>query len=197
MRVDKLTLKAQEALETAQSQAHRYNHALLDTEHLLFALVTQRDGVIIPLLERLGVPKDRLQAEVEKLLAAKPKQYGETAQISLSPQANNVLYKAEDEAAKLKDEYVSTEHLFMALLDVPGDSRNLLEKSGVTREAVLKVLREIRGNRTVTDQSPEDKYRVLDRYCRDLTDLARKGKLDPVIGRDEEIRRIMQVLSRR
>ncbi len=197
MRVDKLTLKAQEALETAQSQAHRYNHSLLDSEHLLYALVNQRDGVIIPLLDRLGVPKEQLQAEVEKILAAKPKQYGETAQISLSPQVNNILYKAEDEAGKLKDEYVSTEHLFLAMMEVAGDGRSLLEKYGLSREAVLKVLREIRGNRTVTDQNPEDKYQVLDRYCRDLTGLARRGKLDPVIGRDEEIRRIMQVLSRR
>jgi ATP-dependent Clp protease ATP-binding subunit ClpB len=197
MRMDKLTLKAQESLEAAQGFAHRNNHSLLDVDHLLFALITQRDGVIIPLLNRLGVAPEQLKGEVEKLLDGKPKLYGENAQLSISPDLNKVLYKAEDEAAKLKDEFVSTEHLFLALLEVAGDTKRILQKHGLSRESILKVLREIRGNQKVTDQTPEDKYQVLDRYCRDLTDLARRGKLDPVIGRDEEIRRIMQVLSRR
>ncbi|MBN1797272.1 MAG: ATP-dependent chaperone ClpB [Spirochaetales bacterium] len=197
MRIDRLTIKAQEALEAAQGLVHRYNHSLLDAGHVLHSLITQKEGVIIPLLTRLGVPKEQLQTEVEKLLQAKPKQYGDNAQISISPQVNKILYKAEDEAAALKDEYVSTEHVFLAFLDVASEVQQLLKKYGLDREKILAVLREIRGNQKVTDQTPEDKYQVLDRYCRDLTALARRSKLDPVIGRDEEIRRIMQVLSRR
>jgi ATP-dependent Clp protease ATP-binding subunit ClpB len=197
MRIDRLTIKAQEALEAAQGLVHRYNHALLDIEHVLHALVTQQNGIIIPLLVRIGVSKEQLQGEMEKMLQAKPKQYGENAQISLSPQLNKVLYKAEDEAAALKDDFVSTEHIFLAFLDVTSEIQRLLQKYGLSREKILTVLRDIRGNQKVTDQTPEDKYQVLERYCRDLTALARRGKLDPVIGRDEEIRRVMQVLSRR
>ncbi len=197
MRIDRLTIKAQEALEAAQALAHRYNHSILDVDHVLHALITQQEGVIIPLLTRLGAAKEQLQAEVEKLLQAKPKQYGENAQISISPQVNKILYKAEEEAAALKDDFVSTEHVFLAFLNVASEIQQVLQKHGLTREKILTVLRDIRGNQKVTDQTPEDKYQVLDRYCRDLTALARKAKLDPVIGRDEEIRRIMQVLSRR
>jgi ATP-dependent Clp protease ATP-binding subunit ClpB len=169
----------------------------LDTDHLLLALMEQRDGVIPPLFTTLGVQGATLRGELEKQLAAKPKVYGDSSQTQLSAQANKVLHNAEMEAENLKDEYISTEHLLLALLDIQSDTRDLLNRHGVQKAAVLNALQRIRGSQRVTDQSPEDKYQVLDRYCRDLTDLARKEKIDPVIGRDEEIRRIMQVLSRR
>jgi len=197
MRFDKFTIKAQEAVQAAESLAHRYNHSSLDTDHLLLALMEQRDGVIPPLFAALGVQSAGLRSDLENQLAKKPKVYGDSSQAHLSPQANKVLHNAEMEASNLKDEYISTEHLLLALLDIQNDTRELLKGHGVQKSAVLDALRRIRGNQRVTDQSPEDKYQVLDRYCRDLTDLARKEKIDPVIGRDEEIRRIMQVLSRR
>ncbi len=197
MRFDKFTIKAQEAVQTAESLAHRYNHSSLDTDHMLLALMEQRDGVIPPLFAALGVQSAGLRSDLENQLAKKPKVYGDSSQAHLSPQANKVLHNAEMEASNLKDEYISTEHLLLALLDIQSDTRELLKGHGVQKSAVLDALRRIRGNQRVTDQSPEDKYQVLDRYCRDLTDLARKEKIDPVIGRDEEIRRIMQVLSRR
>jgi len=197
MRFDRFTIKAQEAVQAAESLAHRYNHSSLDTDHLLLALMEQRDGVIPPLFAALGVQSAGLRSDLENQLAQKPKVYGDSSQAHLSPQANKVLHSAEMEASNLKDEYISTEHLLLALLDIQNDTRELLTGHGVQKSAVLDALRRIRGNQRVTDQSPEDKYQVLDRYCRDLTDLARKEKIDPVIGRDEEIRRIMQVLSRR
>jgi len=197
MRFDKFTIKAQEAVQAAESLAHRYNHSSLDTDHLLLALMEQRDGVIPPLFAALGVQSTGLRSDLENQLAKKPKVYGDSSQAHLSPQANKALHNAEMEASNLKDEYISTEHLLLALLDIQSDTRELLKGHGVEKSAVLDALRRIRGNQRVTDQSPEDKYQVLDRYCRDLTDLARKEKIDPVIGRDEEIRRIMQVLSRR
>ncbi len=197
MRFDKLTIKAQEAIQSAESYAHRYNHTNLDAEHLLLALLEQRDGVIPPLFDRLGVQSSSVKADLEKMLSSKPKVYGDISQRQISPQLNNVLHKAEEEASKLKDEYVSTEHLLLALMEVQSEAQTVLQKWGLNKSVILPALREIRGNQRVTDQSPEDKYQVLERYCRDLTDLARKEKIDPVIGRDEEIRRIMQVLSRR
>jgi ATP-dependent Clp protease ATP-binding subunit ClpB len=197
MRFDKYTIKAQEAVQAAESVAHRYNHPTLDPEHLLAALLEQRDGVVPPLLSALGVQAGGFKSELEKALAAKPKVYGEGSQTTLSPQLNKALHNAEAEATQLKDEYLSTEHLLLALSEVPGEGRELLRKAGVTKSSILEALRKIRGNQRVTDQSPEDKYQALERYCRDLTDLARREKIDPVIGRDEEIRRIMQILSRR
>ncbi|MBA7619539.1 Chaperone protein ClpB 1 [subsurface metagenome] len=145
----------------------------------------------------MGIQRAQVEKELEKLLASKPKVYGESSQMHLSAQLNNVLHQAEREAVQLKDDYVSTEHLLLALLDVQNEARNILKRWGMSKENVLPALQEIRGNQRVTDQSPEYKYQVLERYCRDLTILARKEKIDPVIGRDEEIRRIMQILSRR
>ena len=197
MRFDKLTIKAQEAVQAAESHAHRLNHGSLDVEHLLLALMEQRDGVIPPLLTAAGGHAGALQGELEKLLAGRPKVYGDSSQVTLSPQLSKVLHNAESEAANLKDQYVSTEHLLLALTDTPSEARELLRRHGISKNLLLEALKGIRGNQRVTDQSPEDKYQVLERYCRDLTDLARKEKIDPVIGRDEEIRRIMQVLSRR
>jgi ATP-dependent Clp protease ATP-binding subunit ClpB len=197
MRFDKYTIKAQEAVQAAESVAHRYNHPTLDPEHLLAALLEQRDGVVPPLLAALGVQAGGFKSELDKALASKPKVYGDSSQTTLSPQLNKALHNAEAEAAQLKDEYISTEHLLLALCEVPGEGRELLRQAGVTKSSILGALRKIRGNQRVTDQSPEDKYQALERYCRDLTDLARREKIDPVIGRDEEIRRIMQILSRR
>jgi ATP-dependent Clp protease ATP-binding subunit ClpB len=197
VRFDKYTIKAQEAVQAADSLAHRYNHSTLDPEHLLAALLEQRDGVIPPLLAALGAQPATLKGELEQALAGKPKVYGDSSQTSLSPQLDRALHNAEAEAEQLKDEYISTEHLLLALSEVQGETRELLRKHGVNKSSILTALKKIRGNQRVTDQSPEDKYQVLERYCRDLTDLARKEKIDPVIGRDEEIRRIMQILSRR
>ena len=197
MRYDKLTVKAQEALQAAETVAHRYNHSALDPEHLLLAMLEQRDGVVPPLLERLGVDPAELTQDLERVLAGRPKVYGESAQRAMSPQLNTVLHKAEEEAGRLKDDYISTEHLLLAMLDSAKELRALLQRQGIDRGGVLEALKSIRGNQRVTDPEPEGKYQVLDRYCRDLTDLARKEKIDPVIGRDDEIRRVMQVLSRR
>jgi ATP-dependent Clp protease ATP-binding subunit ClpB len=197
MRYDKLTVKAQEALQQADTYAHSYNHAVLEPEHLLLALLEQKDGVLPPLLEKVGVAPGELQEETQRRLESMPKAYGENVQLSLSPQLGKVLSKAEQEADKLKDEYISTEHVFLGMLESGGDLAQALKKRGATRDAVLDALRSIRGNQRVTDQNPEAKYQALERYCRDLTDLARREKIDPVIGRDEEIRRVMQVLSRR
>ncbi len=197
MRYDKLTVKAQEALQTADSLANKNHHAHINVEHLLAALLEQKDGVIVPLLERVGADAGELAAAVGRMLDGMPKVHGEAAQVAMTPQLAKVLNRAEQEAAGLKDEYTSTEHLLLAMLGGDSDVATLLKQRGVTREVVLEALRSIRGNQRVTDQNPEAKYQSLERYCRDLTELARKGKLDPVIGRDEEIRRVMQVLSRR
>ena len=150
-----------------------------------------------PLLSALGAQPGTLSGELEKILARKPKAYGDGAQVSLSPALNKALHDAEGEADQLKDEFVSTEHLLLALGEAAGEARELLRRHGVDKSSILEALRKIRGNQRVTDQNPEGKYQALERYCRDLTDLARREKIDPVIGRDEEIRRIMQVLSRR
>ena len=197
MRFDKLTLKAQEIVQEADSLVGKYNHSTLDAEHLLYALLEQKEGVIPPLLDRLGASRSEIGAELEKILEEKPKAYGDTMQVQMSPEVGNILRTAEREADALKDEYVSTEHLFLAVLEGKSRGADSLREHGVTRDAVMKALMAIRGNQRVTDQDPESKYQALERFCRDLTELARKEKLDPVIGRDEEIRRVMQVLSRR
>ena len=197
MRYDKLTLKAQEALQEADSLAHSYNHPALDSEHLLLALLEQKDGVVPPLLERIGVDAGEFAGAVRQALSRKPKVYGDAAQLTMAPQVSKVLNKAEQEADGLKDDFTSTEHLLLALLDSAGEAGELLRARGVSRDAVLEALRAVRGNQRVTDQNPEARYQSLEKYCRDLTELARKEKLDPVIGRDEEIRRVMQVLARR
>jgi ATP-dependent Clp protease ATP-binding subunit ClpB len=197
MRYDKLTLKAQEALQEADSLAHSFSHPALDVEHLLLALVEQKDGVIPPLLERIGADPAELSAAVRQELGRKPRVTGDAAQLTMAPQLSRVLNRAEQEADGLKDEYTSTEHLLLAMLEASGSAGELLKARGVTRDAALEALRAVRGNQRVTDQNPEARYQSLEKYTRDLTELARKEKLDPVIGRDEEIRRVMQVLARR
>ena len=196
MRYDKLTLKAQEALQEVDSLAHSYHHSALDSDHLLLALLEQKDGVVPPLLERIGVDAGELSAAVRQALSNKPKVSGD-AQLTMTPLLSRTLNKAEQEADGLKDEFTSTEHLLLAILESGGGAGELLKSRGVTRDRILEALKAVRGNQRVTDQNPEARYRSLEKYCRDLTELARREKLDPVIGRDEEIRRVMQVLARR
>ncbi|MDR2575109.1 MAG: ATP-dependent chaperone ClpB [Treponema sp.] len=197
MNYERLTIKAQEAINDASAIAQKEDHSQLETEHLLLALLRQQDGIVAPLVERIGADVGRLAADVEVLLKQTPKAYGEAVQLHFSSAASKILAKAETEAAALKDEFVSTEHILIAISAGEGKAAELLKKAGVTKKAILDALRQIRGNQRVTDQNPENKYQVLERFCRDLTALARQEKIDPVIGRDEEIRRCMQVLSRR
>ena len=197
MDYDRFTLKAQEAIQVAHSAAQKADHSQIELEHLLVALLDADGGAVRPLLERLGVSVDQLLDELDASLGKKPKVYGHASQVYLSPSAGKALAKAESEAAALKDEYVAGEHILMSMLEDDGSVGPLLKKHGITRTGVLEALKSVRGNRSVKDQAAEEKYRVLEKYCRDLTALARREKLDPVIGRDEEIRRVMQVLARR
>ncbi len=199
MRMDRFTLKAQEAIEQAQSIAQKNEHQQLLPLHLLLALAAQPDGVVQPVLEKLKISPDTVLMDGERALKTIPRVSGGAAgQLYVSPQLAQVLQAAEKEAGQFKDEYISSEHLLLAISDLKGDpAQMLLAANGATHEAILKALAGIRGTQRVTSQTPEGTYQALERYARDLTDLARKGKLDPVIGRDEEIRRCIQVLSRR
>ncbi|MFW5994615.1 MAG: Clp protease N-terminal domain-containing protein, partial [Spirochaetia bacterium] len=197
MSYDKMTVKAQDALQAAGGLAQEYNHATLDADHLLLALVRQDGGVIPPLLDRIGVDRNALDADVVEMLEGKPKVHGEGTQLQLASSMTGIFNRAEKEAGDLKDEYTSTEHLFIAILESGHAVADRMKRLGVTRDAVMNALKSVRGNQRVTDQDPESKYQVLEKYTKDLTSLARREKLDPVIGRDEEIRRVMQVLSRR
>ncbi|MDR1869186.1 MAG: type VI secretion system ATPase TssH, partial [Treponema sp.] len=197
MNYDKFTIKAQEALNEAAGIAQKNDHSQIEGEHLLLALLQQENGIVAPIIERIGGDVGRLTDDVEALVKGTPKVYGEAAQVFFSSAMSKVLAKAEVEASSLKDEFVSTEHILIAMSAGEGKVADLLKKAGVNKNAILGALKQVRGNSRVTDQNPEEKYQVLDRYCRDLTALARQEKLDPVIGRDEEIRRCMQVLSRR
>src|ERR1700678_2596411 len=196
-RLDKLTIKAQEALQAAQEMGARSGQQQIEPLHLLWALIAQAEGVVSPLLEKLGVSPTKLSSDVEAQIARLPK-VSDLSQQYLSPATNKVLERAFDEAQRLKDEYVSAEHILLA---IAADSRDpagqLLARQGVTHDAILQAMATIRGSHRVTSQNPESTYRALEQYARDLTDLARRGKLDPVIGRDEEIRRVMQILARR
>jgi ATP-dependent Clp protease ATP-binding subunit ClpB len=197
MRYEKLTIKSQEALSEAQSLATSRGHAEIRPAHLLRALLAQPEGSTVPVLQKLGVPLDPLQAEIEQLLEASPKVSG-GAQPQLSRATARVLEAAFSEAEQLKDEYVSTEHVLLAIVAEKDDpAAAALRKTGADREALLKALASVRGGARVTDPDPESKYQALEKFGRDLTEVARKGKVDPVIGRDEEIRRVVQVLSRR
>ncbi len=197
MRLDKFTVKAQEALQAAQSKADQHNHQAIEPEHLLSALLEQREGVVGPVLSKLGARPEAIQRALEAALGKLPTVKGASGQY-LGEHTRQTLERAQTEAERLKDEYVSTEHLLLALAqDRDGAAGRALAAAGVNAEAIYKALVEIRGTQRVTDQNPEEKYQALQRYSRDLTDLARRGKLDPVIGRDEEIRRVIQVLSRR
>ena len=198
MQMDKLTIKSQEALHAAQRQAEKMHHTEVDVEHLLLALAEQDDGVVPPLLEKLGVPRAALQQQLEQILAKRATVEGGSAERYLSSDLRKALDAALTLAEKMKDEYVSTEHLLLAILQAKGsDAARVAQQLGLTPDAVLKALQSVRGNQRVTDANPEDKYETLKKYGRDLTAVARQGKLDPVIGRDNEIRRVIQVLSRR
>jgi ATP-dependent Clp protease ATP-binding subunit ClpB len=195
MRLDQFTVKAQEALTAAQTAAERSDHPEVTPDHLLKALLEQEGGVVPSALAKMGANVGGVGADVDRALASLPRTQG--AATHLSPKLDAVLKSALREAEALKDQYVSTEHLLLALLDAKPSPADALKRHAVTRDALLKVLRDIRGNQRVDDPNAEDRYQALERYGRDLTALARRGKLDPVIGRDDEVRRVVQVLSRR
>ncbi|MCC2669739.1 MAG: ClpA [Armatimonadetes bacterium] len=198
MRLDKLTVKAQEAMQQAQALAAELGNQEVASEHMLAALLAQPEGIVSPLMLKLGVQPQTLVAELRREMERLPKVGGVSGGEYLSARLKRSLDQAWTEAQKLKDEYLSTEHLLLAFTDEKdGTAGKVLRANGVTRERVLQALVDVRGSARVTDQNPEEKYQALEKYGRDLTDAARRGKLDPVIGRDEEVRRVIQVLSRR
>ncbi|MCD6364327.1 MAG: AAA family ATPase, partial [Planctomycetes bacterium] len=196
MRLDRLTVKVQEAMMAAQGAASQAGHATFGPLHMLDALLKQEGGLVAPLLEKVGIPSGRIVEIVESELKRLPTQSG-GAGMAMDPKLNAVFMRAEDEAAALKDEYTSVEHVLLALAEEPSKAAEVLSALGADRAAILTAMKDIRGGQRVTDQTPEEKYQALERYGRDLCEMARQGKLDPVIGRDDEIRRCMQVLSRR
>jgi ATP-dependent Clp protease ATP-binding subunit ClpB len=198
IRWDKFTVKAQEAVQAATNLALEHGNAELTPLHLLAALMEDRDGIIVPVLQKVGVPTEQLLSQTKEALARFPKVGGGSSQPGLSSALQKALDSAFKVAEDFKDEYVSTEHLLLALTEQKGDGAQLLLASfGATHDSVLRALTAVRGNQRVTDQNPEAKFQALEKFAKDLTELARRGKLDPVIGRDEEIRRVIQVLSRR
>jgi ATP-dependent Clp protease ATP-binding subunit ClpB len=198
IRWDKLTLKSQEAIQSASELASQHGSPELLPIHLLAALLEDREGIVGPVLTKIGIGPEKLLAEVNAEIERLPKVSGSAAQPQMSNALQKVLDQAFKEADQFKDEYVSTEHLLLAIVQIKNDkAQNLLVRHGATHDAILQALTSIRGSQKVTDQNPEAKYQALQRYAKDLTELARRGKLDPVIGRDEEIRRVIQVLSRR
>src|SRR5262245_50542590 len=198
MNLNRYTEKAQEAILAAQQAAERNGHPEVVPEHLLVALAGQRDGIVPAVLGKMSVDAAGVAHDVQQVLDKLPRAQG-GAQPGLSSRLRKVLTAAEQEAERLKDEYTSTEHLLLAIVGEGGRSSasEKLRGRGVTKDALLQALATVRGSQRVTDQNPEGKYQALERYGRDLTDVARKGKLDPVIGRDDEIRRVVQVLARR
>jgi ATP-dependent Clp protease ATP-binding subunit ClpB len=197
MRIDKFTQKMQEALQAAQDLASQSNHQEITNEHFLLSLLDQSDGITQPLLEKIGVQPNQLRDRLLTELNRKPKVTGASVDLRLSNELRTVLDAAEKEMAKLKDEYTSAEHYLLALSSASVPAAKMLKDLGVTHAKLMQALQQVRGSQRVTDPNPEGKYQTLEKYGRDLTALARRGKIDPVIGRDNEIRRIMQVLSRR
>lgn len=199
MRLDKLTIKSQEALQEAQRIAERHGNQELQVEHLLRALISDSSGIVYRSIEEAGGDINSIEKELESVIDRFPKVSGATplGQVYVSARLKGVLERAFEEARHLQDEYISVEHLLMAIIEEGGPASKILERYGASRQKVIDAIKKIRGTHRVTDQNPEDKYQALQRYSRDLTELARRGKLDPVIGRDEEIRRVIQVLSRR
>ena len=197
MDINRFTEKAQEAILAAQKSAQERSHAQIEVEHLLLALISQEDGVVPQILGKLGVDLELAKRQLESDLEGKPKAYGPT-EVYMSQNLKHILDSAEKEAAKFKDDYTSTEHLLIAIVDLDkGAAGRVLKGLGITRDRIYEVLTSIRGGHRITDPNPEGKYQALEKYGRDLTEIARRGKLDPVIGRDDEIRRLIQVLSRR
>jgi ATP-dependent Clp protease ATP-binding subunit ClpB len=198
IRWDKFTVKAQEAVQRANELASDHGNPELLPVHLLAALVEDKEGIVTPVLEKIGIGPQGVLSDIYAQIEKLPKVSGAAAQPAMSPQVNQLLDKAFKEADTFKDEYVSTEHLLLAATALKRDpAQELLARHGATHDAILKALQSVRGSQKVTDQNPEAKYQALERYAKDLTELARRGKLDPVIGRNEEIRRVVQVLSRR
>ncbi|MGI6296398.1 MAG: ATP-dependent chaperone ClpB [Armatimonadota bacterium] len=196
MRMDKLTIKAQDAIQDAQHIAEEHRQQQIDPEHLLLALLQQEGGVVGPILQKLGINPPVLIGQVTSEIDRMPKVSGPTG-VQVGPRLGRAFEAAAQEAERLKDEYISTEHLLIGIASEGGAAGKLLATSGATRDAIYSAMAEVRGTQRVTDQNPEDKYQALEKYGRDLTGDASKGRLDPVIGRDEEIRRVIQVLSRR
>src|ERR1700726_4663415 len=198
IRFDKFTQKAQEAIQQAQSLADQNQNQAIHPIHLLLALAAERDGVVRPVLEKCGVQPEALLQEAQRALKDIPKVTGAQPGTLISPSLNEIVQRASQEAERFKDEFVSTEHLLLAIASQKNDPAGaILNRAGATHEKILNALVSIRGTQRITDPNPESKYQALERYATNLTDLAKKGKLDPVIGRDDEIRRVMQVLSRR
>ncbi|MDD4219202.1 MAG: ATP-dependent chaperone ClpB [Sphaerochaetaceae bacterium] len=197
MNIEKMTIKLREAIQSADALAREYNNPTIEAEHFLLALLQQQDGLLAPLFDRLGVPHRVVEGETLTLVERLPKAYGTATQRTLSAKLAELLYAAEKEMAVFKDQYISAEHFLLALLADDSPLARMLHKQGVKRDGILKALQLVRGNTRITDENPEDRYQALEKYCKDMTALARQQKLDPVIGRDDEIRRVMQVLSRR
>ncbi|NQU23101.1 MAG: ATP-dependent chaperone ClpB, partial [Candidatus Nealsonbacteria bacterium] len=195
-RFDKLTIKAQEAIAAAQAAAGEQGHAQIDPLHLLAALLHESDGMVDAIIQRIGANRGQLDQIVESELGHIPKVTGGGPSQG-SPELQQVLEAAQREADTMKDEFISTEHLLLALVKVDSKAKNVLKLNAVTEKDLLRALQDVRGTGRVTDQTPEGKFQALERYGIDLVDRARQGKLDPVIGRDQEIRRVIQVLSRR
>ena len=197
MRIDKLTIKARDALELAQKVAQNKQNQQITPLHLLAALFGQSEGVVVPIMKRLGLEIELLQEKVAQSIERLPKVSGVDAGDGIDRDLGKVLEDAFKHAERMGDEYIASEHLMLAILDSTSEASNVLRENGVTRENFLEAMKGVRGSATVTSENAEDRYEALKKYTRDMTALARKGKLDPVIGRDEEIRRVMQVLSRR
>lgn len=198
MKLDKFTIKAQEALQSAQAIAENFNNQQLEPSHVLLSLLQQEDGIVVPVLQKLGIKVEVFAEKVREVINKLPRVSSLEAGVYVSPALKKVLEQSFKEAEALRDEFISTEHLLLALLHIKEtDVAALLKQYGISKDMVLRALAELRGGQRITDQNPEDKFRPLEKYTRDLTELASKGKLDPVIGRDDEIRRVMQVLSRR
>ncbi|HZJ88177.1 MAG TPA: ATP-dependent chaperone ClpB [Sphaerochaeta sp.] len=197
MNSDKMTIKLRQAIGDADMLANTHGNAEISSEHLLYALLNQQDGVLVPLFERVGIAPAKVVEKLEALLDRLPKAYGGAVKRSLSAQLGRQLYAANAVASEFKDQYLSGEHFLLALIDDACTLSSELKNLGMTRDSAMQALMAIRGNQTITTEDPESQYEALEKYCKDMTQMARQAKLDPVIGRDEEIRRVMQVLSRR
>ena len=196
MDYEHFTLKMQEALQAASALAQKNDHSEIGLEHLLYSLLEQKDGIVVPIVERIGVQVSSLKKQVQELLDQYPKVTG-NSQMTMAQNAQKVLAKAENEMSKLKDQFLSCEHLLLSMTKEDSKVRDLLKRNGITYDAVYQAMKSVRGNQTIDSQDPESKMQSLSKFCTDLTARARQDKIDPVIGRDEEIRRCMQVLCRR
>src|SRR5215813_4670906 len=201
MRFDRFTERAQDATARAYEILQRYGHNQIDTEHILLALLEQPEGVIPQILEKMNVDQESLRFKLDEILKASPKASiygGGTGQVFMTPRVKRVVDVAQEEANRLKDEYISTEHLFLAILTETRTAiARMLKEAGITKERVMEIIKDFRGGQRVTDPQAESRYRTLEKYSRDLTRMAQEGKLDPVIGRDDEILRVIQILVRR